>query len=491
MRSHLRHGAQRQAVQCCSPFGGGCQTVQAGELGLRRIAGQLGQKCLISRDGQIGVLGHKVCAQGIAGITGGGEKQLGVGFLHSAAVHQIQNFLIALLPKVQNGLRPLGQGRHPGHGLLGIGADADHGVLVSGGDQVLRGLVIKDFQGVPVLRGIIGGVVPAINFVQPGQILVEHGGAPYSIQRNNLVLIRGEILDGVLIPEDHRAAGFTGPTHKFQSGRSGQGAGGQRFFLIISISCGFHGTGALAGVEGDGIGDGGPSGIQSDPAVLGFAGEIGYLRFIRISFAVDGAFPVPEGIAGTAEGLRGQGDGGIPYGGHGSHGTESAACIEADGVVVGQPFGKQGAAVGGREFLNRIGILGIVIPLHPVMTGLGVLFQIDVPIHILTGPVGQGQRFQIIVFGNEAAAITGEIGVVAQIQMLEAVVIQVDKLQLFERGKVDFGEAVVKGLDEFQIGVGGKIHGCQVVAAAVDDFQRGAAGQVDGGHMVMLAKKRV
>ena len=125
------------------------------------------------------------------------------------------------------------------------------------------------------------------------------------------------------------------------------------------------------------------------------------------------------------------------------------------------------------------------------MTGLGVLFQIDIPIHILTGLVGQGQRFQIIVFGNEAAAITGEIGVVAQIQMLEAVVIQVDKLQLFERGKVDFGEAVVKGLDEFQIGVGGKIHGCQVVAAAVDDFQRGAAGQVDGGHMVMLAKKRV
>lgn len=117
------------------------------------------------------------------------------------------------------------------------------------------------------------------------------------------------------------------------------------------------------------------------------------------------------------------------------------------------------------------------------------MFQVDVPVHILAGPVGQGQCFQIIVFGNEAAAITGEIGIVAQIQMGEAVVIQMDKLQLFEHGKVDLGEAVVKGLDEFQIGVGGKIHGCQVIAAAVDDFQCCAAGQFDGGHMIVFTKQ--
>lgn len=107
-------------------------------------------------------------------------------------------------------------------------------------------------------------------------------------------------------------------------------------------------------------------------AVLGFAGQIGDLGLIRISLAVDGAFPVSEGVAGTAEGLRGQSDGGIPYSGQGCHGAGSAACIEADGVVIGEPFGIQGPAVGGRKLFHRVGILEIIIPLHPVMTGLGV-----------------------------------------------------------------------------------------------------------------------
>ena len=37
--SHLGHGAQRQAVQCRSPLGGGFQAIQTGELRLCRIAG--------------------------------------------------------------------------------------------------------------------------------------------------------------------------------------------------------------------------------------------------------------------------------------------------------------------------------------------------------------------------------------------------------------------------------------------------------------------
>ena len=120
------------------------------------------------------------------------------------------------------------------------------------------------------------------------------------------------------------------------------------------------------------------------------------------------------------------------------------------------------------------------------MAQLGILLQIDVPVYHLAGPVREDQRVQPVVPGHEARADAGEIGVVAHVQMGQAVVIQMDKLQIGQHGKIHFRQLVIKGFDELQAGVGGKVHRLQIVAAAIDDLQRCAAGQVEGGHVVVF-----
>ena len=91
----------------------------------------------------------------------------------------------------------------------------------------------------------------------------------------------------------------------------------------------------------------------------------------------------------------------------------------------------------------------------------------------------------MIVGGHKAVA--RQRGIAAHVQGGELVVVDVQKLQLFEHGAVKTGEAVVEGLNEHQFRIAAHVQLFQGIVTAVKLHQLRVAGKVQAGEPVALA----
>ena len=196
--------------------------------------------------------------------------------------------------------------------------------------------------------------------------------------------------------------------------------------------------------------------------------------------------PGVKGVAGTAEGIGGQGKLLVIDHRLIGHAARAAVGPVVHGIGVGHPPGIDGLA-GGHDHVflaNGSGVVLVVVPFGTIVAGAGVLLKKHLRLHRKVRNIGQGQAVQRVVGRYKAVALQHRV--VAHIQLGQPVVVDVQKPQLFQHRGVKLGQLVVKGLNKHQLQVMAHVQRRQEVVPAVQLLQLRVAGQIQRGQLVAL-----
>ena len=245
--------------------------------------------------------------------------------------------------------------------------------------------------------------------------------------------------------------------------------------------------------------DGLPDRIQGDRHA-GVAGSADVLDLpaVAICGGCCGAVlrPAQEPIPGPYEGGLGKRLLAIiPSALHRLHRARPAIGIEAHGVGVGRALDVERLAVegdvgpfrhrGGRDARTRLEVrrgvpLGQRARISLVFIELGNHERVEGP------PLDtrQNDLLERVIVAHEA--VVHELGVPAEVDDLEVVIVQVHELKVGKHREVDLGKAVIEDLYELELGVMREINARKAVVAQIHRKQLGIAGKVDLLDIVAL-----